>query len=145
MPVVLRDHPITSKLLEKEMRIADMGCGMGKSTHSLASVFQRSTIVGLDLDSNSIKCAKDQNKNEKVEFIEKNMFDVDPNSEEKYDIICFFLCLHDMTWPTEALKITKRMLKPGCIVYLSRDRLQTSSIYHQKILEIHFECVNLKS
>jgi len=31
----------TSKLLEKEMRIADMGCGMGKSTHSLASVFGR--------------------------------------------------------------------------------------------------------
>ena len=81
-----------------------MGCGMGKSTHSLASVFQRSTIVGLDLDSNSIKCAKEQNKNIKVEFIEKNMFDVDPNSEEKYDIICFFLCLHDMTWPTEALR-----------------------------------------
>ena len=46
------------------------------------------------------------------------MFDVKPEEEDSYDIICFFLCLHDMTWPTEALKITKKMLKPGgiCLV-----------------------------
>ena len=47
------------------------------------------------------------------------MFDLNPDEEETYDIICFFLCLHDMTWPTEALKITKRMLKPGGVVLVA--------------------------
>lgn len=52
-------------------------------------------------------------------YLEKDMFDVNPDDEEFYDIICFFLCLHDMTWPTEALKISKRMLKPGGIVLVA--------------------------
>ena len=47
------------------------------------------------------------------------MFDINPQDEHKYDIICFFLCLHDMTWPTEALKIAKKMLKQDGMVLVA--------------------------
>ena len=47
------------------------------------------------------------------------MFDIQPADEGMYDIICFFLCLHDMTWPTKALKTVGKMLKPGGFILVA--------------------------
>ena len=47
------------------------------------------------------------------------MFDIQPEDEATYDIICFFLCLHDMTWPTKALKTVRKMLKEGGFILVA--------------------------
>ena len=47
------------------------------------------------------------------------MFDIQPADEGTFDIICFFLCLHDMTWPTKALKTVGKMLKPGGFILVA--------------------------
>ena len=45
-------------LLNKPLKIADMGCGCGNSTKSLASIFPQAKIHGLDIDKDSIIKAK---------------------------------------------------------------------------------------
>ena len=55
----------------------------------------------------------------KKKNLEKDMFDIQPADEGTYDIICFFLCLHDMTWPTKALKTVGKMLKPGGFILVA--------------------------
>lgn len=119
LPPVLKSHPRITDMLNKPLKIADMGCGCGNSTLAMASIFPQANVHGLDIDKDSIIKAKANINHPNVTFVEKDMFDVNPDDEEFYDIICFFLCLHDMTWPTEALKITKRMLKPGGIVLVA--------------------------
>ena len=47
------------------------------------------------------------------------MFDIQPADEGTFDIICFFLCLHDMTWPSKALKTVGKMLKPGGFILVA--------------------------
>ena len=45
------------------------------------------------------------------------MFDIDPS--EQYDVVCFFLCLHDMTWPSKALKSAAQMLRPNGLILVA--------------------------
>ena len=49
--------------------------------------------------------------------LEKDMFDIDAN--EQYDIVCFFLCLHDMTWPSKALKSAAKMLRSNGLILVA--------------------------
>ena len=46
-----------------------MGCGEGRSTHSLAGIFERADVVGFDLDHDSIVFAQSNNSNPRVTFI----------------------------------------------------------------------------
>jgi len=117
LPQVLHDLPVTRDLINKEIKIADMGCGEGRSTHSLAGIFERADVVGFDLDHDSIVFAQSNNSNPRVTFIEKNMFDIDQS--EQYDVVCFFLCLHDMTWPSKALKSAAKMLRPNGLILVA--------------------------
>ena len=65
LPLALRDLPETKSLLEQgnfsiimksvnrttklEIKIADMGCGEGRSTQSLASIFPKAQVHGFDI------------------------------------------------------------------------------------------------
>ena len=40
-------------------------------------------------------------------------------AEASYDIVCFFQCLHDMTWPTKALVTVRKMLKEGGVLLVA--------------------------
>merc|ERR1711970_1507033 len=71
LPRALNDLPITKDLINKEIKIADMGCGEGRSTQSLARIFKKADVIGFDLDHDSIVCAQSNNSNERVKFIEK--------------------------------------------------------------------------
>ena len=45
-------------VLDKPLKIADMGCGFGNSSLALASIFPQATVHGLDIDGDSILKAK---------------------------------------------------------------------------------------
>lgn len=40
-------------------------------------------------------------------------------TKASYDIVCFFQCLHDMTWPTKALVTVRKMLKKDGILLIA--------------------------
>lgn len=116
----------------------DFGCGCGDSTIALAKAFPNSSVFGFDIDERSIDRANSKKSNvQNVSFRCQDVFTLDPNEHEKYDLCTFLLCLHDMSqgstrfpsifynfsmnswlspvnsYPTNALRIAKGLLKKG--------------------------------
>ena len=52
-----------------ELLIADIGCGGGRSTQTLAKIFTNSNVHGFDIDHTSILQAEQDNHLSNVEFI----------------------------------------------------------------------------
>lgn len=107
--------------LDKGANVADIGCGTGWSAISLAKGFPNITIDAYDLDKASIdeakKNAKDQDVFERISFHLKAAEDI--QTENHYDLVCAFECIHDMAYPVPALKKMKEMLAPGGAVLIS--------------------------
>lgn len=86
-------------------KIADVGCGHGASSIILAQAYPNSTVYGFDNHEPSIKHA--QSAAEKAGVADRVKFEVasaSDFSDEQYDLIAFFDCLHDMGDPAGAAK-----------------------------------------
>jgi 2-polyprenyl-3-methyl-5-hydroxy-6-metoxy-1,4-benzoquinol methylase len=97
--------------LKKGARVADIGCGHGSSTVIMAQAYPNSSFTGFDNHEKSIETArqraKDAGVSDRVKFEVANASDF---PGEKYDLICFFDCLHDMGDPVGACKRASEML-----------------------------------
>ena len=60
--------------INKPLKIADMGCGFGNSSLSLASIFPQATVHGLDIDEDSIAKAKANINHPNVTFTGNYLF-----------------------------------------------------------------------
>ncbi len=91
--------------LKTGAKVADVGCGHGASTMIMAQAFPNSTFYGFDNHQASIetaqKKAEDAGLSDRVHFAVANAGDF---PDEKYDLIAFFDCLHDMGDPAGAAK-----------------------------------------
>ena len=86
-------------------KVADIGCGHGASTIIMAKTYPNSTFYGYDNHEASIKNA--QAKAEAAGVADRVHFAVAGASDfpdQKYDLIAFFDCLHDMGDPAGAAK-----------------------------------------
>ncbi len=91
--------------LKKGAKVADVGCGHGASTIIMAQAFPNSRFYGFDNHPASIKKAGE--RAEKAGVTNRVSFEVAPAndiSDEDFDLICFFDCLHDMGNPVGAMK-----------------------------------------
>jgi SAM-dependent methyltransferase len=95
-------------------KVADVGCGHGASTIIMAKAFPNSKFFGYDTHEASIatarKKAEDAGVDDRVTFDVANASEI-PN--EKFGLICFFDCLHDMGDPHGAMKRASEVLAPG--------------------------------
>ena len=86
-------------------KVADIGCGHGSSTIIMAQAYPASKFWGFDNHEKSIetarKRAKDAGVSDRVTFEVANAGDF---PDQKYDLITFFDCLHDMGDPVSACK-----------------------------------------
>ena len=91
--------------LETGAKVADIGCGHGASTVILAEAFPESTFFGYDNHKASIENAAAKAEaaglSDRVTFVTENATSFPDN---RYDLICFFDCLHDMGDPHGAMK-----------------------------------------
>lgn len=97
--------------------VADVGCGHGISTSILAQAFPQSTVYGLDYHAASVERARAVAAEAGVpnaEFAVASATDY----PGRYDLICFFDCLHDMGDPVGALQHARRALEPDGTVML---------------------------
>lgn len=91
--------------LKAEGKVADIGCGHGSSTIIMAQAYPKSNFWGFDNHQQSIETArqraKDAGVSDRVTFDVANASDF---PDQRYDMIAFFDCLHDMGDPVSACK-----------------------------------------
>ena len=109
---------VTQKLF-RGARVADVGCGHGHSTVTMAKAFPTSRFWGFDVHQPSIDAAR--RNAERAGVADRVTFEVATASgypARDYDLICFFDCLHDMGHPERALRHAAGSLDPDGTVML---------------------------
>lgn len=111
LPVVVPAIDGLHNMLSTGIRVADIGCGSGGLSLLLAQEFPKSTFVGFDISQHALQRAHER----LAETGLQNVAFVDPRttpieSGEKFDLICTFDCIHDMTHPTEMMRTIRRSL-----------------------------------
>ena len=109
--------------LAEGARVADIGCGYGWSSISLAKGFPNVRVDGYDSDKASIEQAR---INAQAEYVSGQLTFFDMAVEHipangKYDLITAFECLHDMAYPEKALRKMKEMLAADGAVLISEE------------------------
>ena len=99
--------------LERDARIADIGCGVGFSTLLMARAFPNSHFVGYDFHGPSIEQASAHavahGMADRVRFETVAAKDI---ADEEFDLVTMFDCLYDMGDPRGCAKRVRTMLKP---------------------------------
>jgi SAM-dependent methyltransferase len=104
--------------IQRGMRVADLGCGVGMVTALLAELVGPSgQVVGIDSSSTQIKQARELLPPgfSNVSFIEASATDTGLPPESFDLVYCRFLLLH-LTEPEQALREMHRLLKPNGIL-----------------------------
>jgi len=115
------DKKLIDKMHQGNALVADIGCGHGLSTLVLAQAFPKCQFVGLDYDEYSIKRASEFAKEKNltnVKFVVDDAKAFSDKTGNKFDLITFFDCFHDMESPLSVIKTTSAALKDDGIVLL---------------------------
>ncbi|HKY33928.1 MAG TPA: methyltransferase domain-containing protein [Candidatus Polarisedimenticolia bacterium] len=106
-------------------RVADLACGTGWSSISLAKAYPKARITGIDSDEASIDLAR---RNVAAEGLAGRvgfqMGDASEGSlEGRFDLVTIFEALHDMARPVDALRQARAMLAEGGAVVVADERV----------------------
>lgn len=101
------------RLQVPDARVADIGCGEGWSSISIAKAYPDLTVDGFDIDEASIVAARE---NASVEGVADRVrfHHVDGSGiegEADYDLVTLFECVHDMPQPVGVLSTARRLVK----------------------------------
>ena len=106
-------------------RVADVGCGLGWAAIELAKAHPHLHVDGYDSDEESIARARhnaaDAGVGDRVTFEV-----VDASSgygADRYDVVFFFECVHDMAHPGEALAQARRAVTADGTVIVMDERV----------------------
>lgn len=106
-------------------RVADVGCGTGWSSVSIARGFPKVTVTGLDLDQASvdeaISNAKALDVSDRVSFEVRDA--ADPSLAGSFDLVCAFETIHDMCDPVGALRAMRALRVDGGTVLVADERV----------------------
>lgn len=116
---------IAERLRTGRGRVADIACGTGWSSISMARHFPGIEVDGIDIDEGSIARAKahaaEEGVDGRVSFLFAN--GAAAQGEGHYDLVTIFEALHDMARPAEVLSTARRLLAPGGAVLIADERV----------------------
>jgi SAM-dependent methyltransferase len=96
-------------------RVADVACGLGRSSIAIARAYPKVTVDGIDLDQASIARAQQllpaSGVEERVAFHCRDA--ADPELSGRYDLATIFEALHDMSYPVDVLRALRSLLSDG--------------------------------
>ena len=105
-------------------RVADLACGSGWSSISMALAYPQITVTGLDLDPDIIETATRNAAaravGDRVEFIVADA--TEPGLAGRFDLVTIFEALHDMPRQVEALSAARALLAGGGSVVIADER-----------------------
>ncbi len=106
-------------------RVADIACGTGWSSVSIARGYPSARVDGFDVDAPSIAEARDlaegQGFGDRVRFFVQDASD--PGLDGTYDLVTIFEALHDMARPVEALRTARGLLAEGGSVIVGDEKV----------------------
>ena len=107
-------------------RVADVACGCGWSSISLARAYPKIGVEGIDLDSGSIEQAQrnltGSRVEERVRFHHRDA--ADAAFAEQFDLVTIFEALHDMPQPVAVLRTIRGMLNRDGLVLVADERAE---------------------
>src|SRR5215211_1856434 len=105
-------------------RVADVACGLGRSSIAIARGYPKVSVDGLDLDQASIARAQQllpaSGVEDRVTFHCRDA--ADPALSGRYDLVTIFEALHDMSHPVEVLRTARGLLSDGGRVLVADER-----------------------
>ncbi|MFQ5944546.1 MAG: class I SAM-dependent methyltransferase [Anaerolineales bacterium] len=107
--------------LQASGRVAEIGCGVGWSSISLAQGFPNVHIDAIDMDAASIKQA--QRNAQQADVADRIVFHL-ASAEElplkgPYDLVTAFEVIHDMAYPVKALRRMHELAGPNGAVLIA--------------------------
>ena len=116
---------IAARLRSGHGRVADVACGTGWSSISIARHFPDIEVDGIDIDEGSIARAKahaaEAGVDGRVSFLFADAADAE--GAGRYDLVTIFEAVHDMARPAEVLATARRLLAPGGAVLIADERV----------------------
>jgi 2-polyprenyl-3-methyl-5-hydroxy-6-metoxy-1,4-benzoquinol methylase len=113
-------------LAEPAARVADAGCGQGRSSIAMARAYPKVRVDGIDADAPSIERAQvnlaGSGVEDRVTFHERDASD--PELAGRYDLVTMFEALHDMSYPVQALRAARGLLAEGGLVLIADERTE---------------------
>jgi SAM-dependent methyltransferase len=101
------------RLQTPDARVADIGCGEGWSSISIAAAYPGLTVDGFDIDEASIVAARGHavaaGVADRVRFHHVDASGI--TGEKDYDVVTLFECVHDLPQPVPVLGAARRLAK----------------------------------
>jgi SAM-dependent methyltransferase len=118
-------HDVDERLrADPPARVADVACGLGRSSIAIACGYPKVVVDGLDLDEASIVRAREllpgSGVEDRVTFHHANA--ADPGFAHRYDLVTVFEALHDMSYPVDVLRTLRGLLVEGGSVIVGDER-----------------------
>ncbi|GAB89419.1 class I SAM-dependent methyltransferase [Gordonia rhizosphera] len=114
-PAIARIDHLHTRLSRPGARIADVGFGGGYSTIALARAYPEATLVGFDVDDESVQMARRAadaaGVADRVEFLRADGDEA--ATRGPFDVVFAFECIHDMPRPVDVLTAARTSLAPG--------------------------------
>ncbi len=109
---------------EPPARVADLACGLGRSSLAIARGYPKARVDGLDLDEASIaraaRALPGSGVEDRVTFQCRDA--ADPGLSGRYDLVTIFEALHDMSYPVRVLAAARGLLRDGGRVLVGDER-----------------------
>ncbi len=120
--------PDIEACLQAGGRVAEIGCGVGWSSISLAQGFPNIQIDAIDLDGASIKQA--QHNAQQAGVADRIVFHLASAEEAplsgSYDLVTAFEVIHDMAYPVKALRRMHELAAPDGAVLIADEAVSES-------------------
>jgi 2-polyprenyl-3-methyl-5-hydroxy-6-metoxy-1,4-benzoquinol methylase len=106
-------------------RVADIGCGTGWSSISIARAYPQVRVDGFDLDEDSIAEARANAEAERLaDRVNFHLRDAaDPELSGRYHLVIAIECIHDMSRPVEALRAMRSLVGEDGAVLVVDERV----------------------
>jgi 2-polyprenyl-3-methyl-5-hydroxy-6-metoxy-1,4-benzoquinol methylase len=119
--------PIHERLIaDPPARVADVACGVGWASISIARAYPKVRVDGFDLDPSSVELARENARRAGVD--DRVTFDVrdaaDPAAAGQYDVAVVIEAIHDLARPVEVLAAIRQMLRPGGTLLVADEKTE---------------------
>lgn len=129
--------------LKAGIDVADVGCGHGRSTITMAAAFPASRFFGIDFHGGSIERARraaEERGLANVEWRAEPAHQLPRN--RKFGLVCAFDCIHDMVDPKGTLRAIRGGLAEDGVFLWSEPNASDNPLENRNPVGKAFQCVS---